>query len=827
MLAGPSGAGKTTFIDSLVNEDPDHFVVPPLTTTRQARPGEKDNDHRRFKSEEDFMKERDAGKLLMVRKSHGNWHGVEKQAIRNMSRGKVVLFDTTSVGSIRLIKEAFPDAKIILVLPDAPEKLKDMEDSDIEDMLGKRIAKRSTMDQKEFDTRLDYAVRFIREADEIDADDIIINDSLENLNVNKERFVKSVYRLVNPKTEQSTGEDEFNQSQKIRDFEEKAFKQLKEDNSRLAALNREAEKRYNMQILSAYSGKEKFDRESYLYVISAKAETDIFLGKICSEITKIAKTGWPHSGIIERTSTVVCELCEDMLKHGGGGIATLRKLYSGGELIGFEVVARDMGKGLDIEHANSLLAERLEYGDKAFPEDNKITHGGGMEAIAKSAFAGEGGEVICETNFEGQNLRFTYDPDKKKFVEREPTHEIVGTRFRLTLFKPGVDVRRGSDHHREAYTLIEMLAVTIAALSIGALGIPHYPAMLAFLQATNWLPYISALMLTTGVVGMSIANWDGFKDIKWDDVIKKMQGQSNEPLSLVEILWLVSQKDKIDVIGFVEAEKDAAVDFRAIGYEGLLRLEWHKHTFDDYKYLIVKDLEKNIHPYEYIFLIRWPKDDLECREEVMANDIVNILREKHKRKKTESPEDDDDEEYFYFPLLDASENGKIGDAIYYADERHSLPYGVDYALRDILAGFILGPERDGHNREEATEQIVGLLTSPRYGVFGEDAKTIAGFLLEKLRPTEGSEESQTMRDSTPASDEAPKIASTSELSPGTASKAQEASIDFLMFFKTDDLSQLTETSDNLTELMQAFGALETTNAGYLAKAYALIKLKTI
>jgi septin family protein len=76
VFCGPSGVGKGTMIDMLMERFPnDQFGFSVSHTTRKPREGEVDGKHYHFTTVPDIKKEIDAGKFVEYAEVHGNYYG--------------------------------------------------------------------------------------------------------------------------------------------------------------------------------------------------------------------------------------------------------------------------------------------------------------------------------------------------------------------------------------------------------------------------------------------------------------------------------------------------------------------------------------------------------------------------------------------------------------------------------------------------------------------------------------------------------------------------------------------------------------------------------
>ena len=64
IFSGPSGAGKTTVLQRVLEQSPRPLVKSVSATTRPPRPGEIDNEDYNFLSDEEFQTRRNAHEFL-------------------------------------------------------------------------------------------------------------------------------------------------------------------------------------------------------------------------------------------------------------------------------------------------------------------------------------------------------------------------------------------------------------------------------------------------------------------------------------------------------------------------------------------------------------------------------------------------------------------------------------------------------------------------------------------------------------------------------------------------------------------------------------------
>jgi len=124
VISSPSGAGKTTLTHRLLQEFPElRFSV--SHTTRKPRPNEVDGQDYHFVSEEAFRQVLDEDGFAEWAEVHGNLYGTSVSEIeRARAAGKAgLLFDVDYQGA-RQIKEKFPHAVGVFILPPSMEELR-------------------------------------------------------------------------------------------------------------------------------------------------------------------------------------------------------------------------------------------------------------------------------------------------------------------------------------------------------------------------------------------------------------------------------------------------------------------------------------------------------------------------------------------------------------------------------------------------------------------------------------------------------------------------------------------------------------------------------
>jgi anti-sigma regulatory factor (Ser/Thr protein kinase) len=195
------------------------------------------------------------------------------------------------------------------------------------------------------------------------------------------------------------------------EFEEESILELSAGVGLIPEINEKAWNHYRMTVIPAFSDEvvETSGGDKVLKcAVEAQEAAEKFVREKCPEADIPA---W-------QIGDYVYEMCYNVKKHGGGGIVTLRRLYSGVKFTGFEVVARDLGAGI------GEISEKLRQAVSVEKTDPR--HGHGLRSLNESIFAGEG-EITCETAGRVDK----YNPDKKDFEKKKGAKTTVnkGTRI--------------------------------------------------------------------------------------------------------------------------------------------------------------------------------------------------------------------------------------------------------------------------------------------------------------------------------------------------------------------------------------------------------------
>ncbi len=170
MIVAPSGAGKSSLVNALLEAD--HRLQLSLScTTRTPRAGELDGRDYSFVSKEAFMAKQAAGDFLEWAEVHGNLYGTSRTWIETqMQKGHDVILEIDWQGA-QQIRKTIPQAIWVFIFPPSLGALEE------------RLHKRGQDDEATIAKRLAAAHIELQHASE--ADFIVINevfaDALQDL----------------------------------------------------------------------------------------------------------------------------------------------------------------------------------------------------------------------------------------------------------------------------------------------------------------------------------------------------------------------------------------------------------------------------------------------------------------------------------------------------------------------------------------------------------------------------------------------------------------------------------------------------------------------
>ena len=164
VISAPSGTGKTSLIHKVLEEElASKTKLGVSCTTRERRENEEEGVSYFFLDEDAFNKKLDEGNFLEHAKVFGNLYGTPKDwVVSTISQGFDVVLELDVQGAMQ-VKNAYPDAKTIFIIPPS---YKDLE---------KRLVNRDQDSQETIEIRLSEAEQEVLSGK--DFDHLITNDN--------------------------------------------------------------------------------------------------------------------------------------------------------------------------------------------------------------------------------------------------------------------------------------------------------------------------------------------------------------------------------------------------------------------------------------------------------------------------------------------------------------------------------------------------------------------------------------------------------------------------------------------------------------------------
>jgi guanylate kinase len=164
VVSGPSGAGKGTLVERLMQARPE-CVFSISATTRPRRAGEMDGVQYEFVTRQEFERRRSAGMFLEWAEVHDQYYATPVRPVdEHVRAGRVVVLDIDVQGGAS-VRRARPDAVSVFVYPPSFEVLRD------------RLIARNTDHPEVVELRLRNAPEEMAQYREYDY--LIVNDDLE------------------------------------------------------------------------------------------------------------------------------------------------------------------------------------------------------------------------------------------------------------------------------------------------------------------------------------------------------------------------------------------------------------------------------------------------------------------------------------------------------------------------------------------------------------------------------------------------------------------------------------------------------------------------
>jgi guanylate kinase len=165
VITGPSGVGKGTLIDGLMECLPD-LQLSVSATTRPARPGEHDGIDYHFLTPAAFEEHVRAGDFVEYADYAGRRYGTLRSELEDRVAAGVPVVLEIEVQGARQVRESMPDALQVFIAPPSPAALRE------------RLLARGTDDAAEVERRLRVAEDELRAQPEFAH--VVVNDRLDD-----------------------------------------------------------------------------------------------------------------------------------------------------------------------------------------------------------------------------------------------------------------------------------------------------------------------------------------------------------------------------------------------------------------------------------------------------------------------------------------------------------------------------------------------------------------------------------------------------------------------------------------------------------------------
>ena len=180
VITGPSGVGKGTLIELLLERVP-QLELSVSATTREPRSGEEDGRDYHFLTPDEFDQRVEAGDFLEHATYSGNRYGTLRQEVeRRLSEGRSVVLEIEVQGA-RQVRVAMPEAVLIFIAPPDPAALR------------QRLEGRGTDSQEAIERRLRTAE--IELEAQAEFAHVIVNDDVQKAAAELEGLVREQLSL--------------------------------------------------------------------------------------------------------------------------------------------------------------------------------------------------------------------------------------------------------------------------------------------------------------------------------------------------------------------------------------------------------------------------------------------------------------------------------------------------------------------------------------------------------------------------------------------------------------------------------------------------------
>lgn len=180
VITGPSGVGKGTLIEQLLERIPE-LELSVSATTREPRPGEVDGREYHFLRPEEFERRVEAGDFLEHAAYSAHRYGTLREAVESRLReGRSVVLEIEVQGA-RQVRAAMPEAVLIFIAPPDPAALRE------------RLEGRGTDSPEAIERRLRTAEQELEA--QVEFPHVIVNDDMQKAASELESLVRAQLSL--------------------------------------------------------------------------------------------------------------------------------------------------------------------------------------------------------------------------------------------------------------------------------------------------------------------------------------------------------------------------------------------------------------------------------------------------------------------------------------------------------------------------------------------------------------------------------------------------------------------------------------------------------
>ena len=185
VVVGPSGVGKDTVMQKILEKYPNYFKKGTTHTTRNIRPGEKDGVNYYFVTKEQFLQLEKENKLVENNLYNNNYYGLSKMELEKAAKLDKIMYVIIDINGANSVYKLKIPAIYIAIIPPSEEELE------------KRLKGRGTENEEIIQGRLNIAKEELRKINEATFFNYkIINNNLDQCVAELEEKLKSVYKQI-------------------------------------------------------------------------------------------------------------------------------------------------------------------------------------------------------------------------------------------------------------------------------------------------------------------------------------------------------------------------------------------------------------------------------------------------------------------------------------------------------------------------------------------------------------------------------------------------------------------------------------------------------